>query len=290
MSPEITRAGRTMPLAALAVAAAVLAAGCAGGPDGAATGAASAPTALAVVATPGDVGASGPASAAGTAATEAVVPTAADAGDGPAPAPAPTNVAPDVVMVDRMTMVGPESFLDGYAPRNPDGTVNAVVEIPAGTTAKWEVTDDDGNLHWDVEDGQPRMVQYLGYPLNYGMVPRTKLAESMGGDGDPLDILVLGDALPRGTVVPVRVVAVVRYTDDGERDDKLVAVRPGTPFADVDGLPELEASFGGVVAIVDTWFLNYKGPGVFEALGWQDAGEAMTLLDAAAAAYAEGAP
>ncbi len=265
-------AARAVALAARAVCVAMLVGGCGGGTatdvDG---GAAVEPDATAL-----------------PAATAMAIPTAADATAGGA-APAPTNVAADVVMVDDMTMVGPESFLDGYAPRNADGTVNAVVEIPAGTTAKWEVTDDDGNLHWDVEDGRPRMVQYLGYPLNYGMVPRTKLAESMGGDGDPLDILVLGDAIPRGTVVPVTVIAVARYTDDGERDDKLVAVRAGTPFEDVDGLPELEASFDGVTDIVDTWFLNYKGPGVFQAQGWADAGEAMALLDAAEAAYAEGA-
>lgn len=279
-------AARAAALAARAACVAMLVGGCAGGgaTNDVDDSAAVAPTA----AGPGDAG--GPASPAIPAATAMAVPTAVDApaaSDGAVPAP--TNVAADVVMVDGMTMVGPASFLDGYAPRNADGTVNAVVEIPAGTTAKWEVTDDDGNLHWDIEDGQPRKVQYLGYPLNYGMVPRTKLAETMGGDGDPLDILVLGDALPRGTVVPVTVIALARYTDAGERDDKLVAVRAGTPFEDVDGLAELEASFDGVTDIVDTWFLNYKGPGVFQAQGWTDAAEAMALLDAAEAAYAEGA-
>lgn len=276
-------AARAVALAARAACVAMLVGGCGGGAatdvDGGA--ASTAPAAGAVE----------PAATAIPAATAMAVPTVADApaaGDGAVPAP--TNVAADVVMVDGMTMVGPESFLDGYAPRNADGTVNAVVEIPAGTTAKWEVTDDDGNLHWDVEDGQPRKVQYLGYPLNYGMVPRTKLAETMGGDGDPLDILVLGDAIPRGAVVPVTVIAVARYTDAGERDDKLVAVRAGTPFEDVDGLAELEASFGGVTDIVDTWFLHYKGPGVFQAQGWADAAEAMALLEAAEAAYVEGAP
>lgn len=198
-------------------------------------------------------------------------------------------MAADTVLVDDQTLAGPWSFIDGYPALNPDGTVNAVIEIPAGHTSKWEVLAEDGLMHWDIEDGRPRMVQYLGYPVNYGMVPGTLLSEALGGDGDPLDILVLGEAIPRGSVVPVRVIALARYTDGGERDDKLVAVRADSPFGELADLAGLEAAFGGIPTIVDTWFLNYKGPGVFEAQGWAEAAVARALLDEAAAAYAEGA-
>jgi len=199
-------------------------------------------------------------------------------------------IAEGTTLLDAETLVGEKNFLTGYRPKNPDGTVNAVVEIPAGYVSKWEVTDDDGNMHWDIEDGKPRMVAYLGYPVNYGMVPQTVLSEAMGGDGDPLDVLVLGEAIPRGTVLPVRVIAIVKLTDGGERDDKLVAVREGTAFSDLSDLGELEAQFGGVTGIVETWFMNYKGPGVFETQGWGGAGEAMATLDQAIEAYGSAAP
>lgn len=220
----------------------------------------------------------------------AVAPTEQAAAPTAAPIPEATNIADGIAMLDDMTMVGPKSFLAGYDPTNPDGTINAVVEIPAGTTAKWEVKNEDGNLHWDVKDGKPRLVEYLGYPVNYGMVPQTQLAESMGGDGDPLDILLLGDALPRGTVVPVKVIALARFTDTGERDDKLIVVRADTPFASLNDLADLQASFPGVTDIIATWFLNYKGPGVFESQGFGDAAEAKALLDATIEAYANPAP
>src|SRR5512138_660118 len=66
---------------------------------------------------------------------------------------------------------------------NPDGTVNAVIEIPAGTNAKFETDTATGRIFWEFKKGKPRIVDYPGYPGNYGMVPRT-----LGGDGDPLDV------------------------------------------------------------------------------------------------------
>ena len=61
----------------------------------------------------------------------------------------------------------PANLLTGYPAVNPDGTINAVVEIPAGTTAKWQVSKRDGTLEWEFLNGKPRIVEYLPYPGNY---------------------------------------------------------------------------------------------------------------------------
>ena len=74
-----------------------------------------------------------------------------------------------------------------------------MIEIPTGTTAKWEVVKPSGELRWEFDQGRPRVVRYLGYPGNYGMIPRTLLPKEEGGDGDPLDVVVLGPAVPRGS-------------------------------------------------------------------------------------------
>ena len=58
---------------------------------------------------------------------------------------------------------------------NTDGTVNVVVEIPAGTVAKFEVDKTSGALAWELVDGTPRNVDFLGYPANYGYIPSTIL-------------------------------------------------------------------------------------------------------------------
>ncbi len=186
---------------------------------------------------------------------------------------------------DPYTMVGSKNLFTDFAPRNPDGTITAVVEIPAGTTDKWEVVVTDGTLHWELEKGEPRVVKYLGYPGNYGMLPRTVLCEAEGGDGDPLDVVVLGPALERGAVVRARVLGTLRMRDRGERDDKLLAVIEGTALAEAQDLAELDLMFPGATAIVETWFRNYKGPGAVETDGCGGLDEAERLLASAIAAF-----
>lgn len=175
----------------------------------------------------------------------------------------------------------PVNYLEDYPPRRGDATM-AVIEIPAGTLAKWEVMKPHGNLEWEVRDGKPRVVQYLAYPANYGMVPGTVMAAEDGGDGDPLDVIVLGPTLPRGSVHPVRVVGVMWAIDGGERDDKLLAVHPDSPFAGIRDIGQLDAEFPGVTDILRTWFENYKGPGRMVVRGFGDAAEAEAIVDDAA--------
>jgi inorganic pyrophosphatase len=195
-----------------------------------------------------------------------------------------TPIAAGLVRKDARTLTGPVNFLTGHPALAGDGHANAVIEVPTGYTDKWEVKNEDGWLHWDIKDGKPRRVAYLGYPCNYGMVPRTVLSEQRGGDGDPLDVLVLGEAVPRGAVIPAKVIGLLRMKDRGEIDVKLVAVRPGTPFAALGDVAELDAKFPGVTQLLTTWFTNYKGP-VVEIAGFGDRASALAMLEQAAADF-----
>ncbi|RKZ79201.1 MAG: inorganic diphosphatase [Candidatus Parabeggiatoa sp. nov. 1] len=194
-------------------------------------------------------------------------------------------MTPKLKAVDRYTLVGNKNFVKDYAPLNPDGNINVVVEIPTGTIAKWEVTKDNGVLKWQFKQGKPRIVKYLGYPGNYGMIPRTLLPKDFGGDGDPLDIIVLGPAVQRGSVVKAKLLGVLKYLDKGEQDDKLIAVLLDTPLYEVNSLKELDEKFQGVTTIVETWFSNYKGSGVMEFKGYGTEKEARDILDAAIKAF-----
>jgi inorganic pyrophosphatase len=154
---------------------------------------------------------------------------------------------------------GDANFWTGYDPVNLDGTINVAVEIPAGTTAKYEVSMKTGMIELEQKNGKPRFVQYLGYPCNYGNVPRSVLLKGKGGDGDPLDVLLLGPAVPTGSIVKARAIGVLTLVDGGEVDDKLVAVMPNGPFAMVSSLEDLNRKFPGVTTILQTWFTSYKG-------------------------------
>ncbi len=156
---------------------------------------------------------------------------------------------------------GEANFLTDYEPINLDGTVNAVIEIPAGTTAKYETTKDTGMLELEQKNGKPRFVQYLGYPCNYGLIPRSMLPKSKGGDGDPLDVCVLGPTVPTGSVVKARPIGILTLLDNGEIDDKVILVMQSGPFAKVSSLADLDRKFPGVTTILQTWFTSYKGYG-----------------------------
>jgi inorganic pyrophosphatase len=155
----------------------------------------------------------------------------------------------------------------------------AVIEIPAGSVQKWQMDKaQPGMLEWereaDVMTGGTRLrnIQYLPYPFNYGALPGTLAAREQGGDGDPLDVLVLGPALPQGASVDVRVLGTLVMLDNGEQDDKLLAVLTDDPlYADTHTLADLNQQFPGITSIIETWFRNYKGAsGSVTGLQWQE--------------------
>ena len=188
------------------------------------------------------------------------------------------NVTPNVSVLQ-----GEKNYLTGYPALNVDGTVNVVIEIPAGHTAKYEVNKKTGMLELEQKNGKPRFVKYVGYPGNYGMIPRTILPKDQGGDGDPMDVIVLGPSVPIGSIVKARPIGVLDLLDGGEKDYKILMVQEGSPLAVCDSINDLDEKFPGITTIVKTWFTSYKGrdeKGNFklEAKGFMGKGKAIQLL------------
>ncbi|MEQ8584340.1 MAG: inorganic diphosphatase [Marinoscillum sp.] len=96
--------------------------------------------------------------------------------------------------------------------------VNGIIEIPQGSRAKYELDKDSGLLILD------RVIySSMYYPANYGFIPRTYC-----DDGDPLDILVLSQiVIDPLCIVPAKVIGVMQMLDQGEKDDKIIAVAQG---------------------------------------------------------------
>lgn len=194
--------------------------------------------------------------------------------------------AENLTRVDQYTLAGKKHFLHDYAAMDVSGNINVVVEIPSGTTEKWEVEKKAGHLKWgDFKNGKPRVVKYLGYPGNYGMIPRTLLPKELGGDGDPLDVLIIGAAVPRGSLVAVRPIGVLTLLDNGEQDDKIIAILRDSPLEKVATIEELQRDFKGITDIIEIWFSNYKGAGELESKGFKGVKEANNIIKAAIAAY-----
>lgn len=160
-----------------------------------------------------------------------------------------------------------------------------VVEIPSGSSDKWEVNKSSGVLEWEQVGEQPRVINYLSYPANYGFTPQTLLDIAFGGDGDPLDIIALGPAMERGKAIPVRIIGILRMVDRGQQDDKLIGVIKGSVFENLKDIKELDARFPGVTDIIQHWFSNYKGQGLVKCNGFGGYTEASIVLGAAIEGY-----
>lgn len=177
------------------------------------------------------------------------------------------------------------NYLTIAPPINDTNTINAVIEIPAGTNEKWEVNHHTGALALEIRNDQPRIIKYLGYPGNYGMIPQTMLPKELGGDGDPLDVLVIGSPLNRGTIAKAKLIGVLKFLDNGEQDDKLIAVLPNSALGTINSLSELNTSFPGALDIIIIWFKNYKGPAEMTFQGIGSLKEAEHILNAAIKNY-----
>ena len=147
-----------------------------------------------------------------------------------------------------------------------------LVEIPTGNAIKYEV-DADGHLFVDRFLSMP-----VAYPANYGSMPRT-----LAGDGDPLDALVLTRApLHPGVLLRFRPVGVLRMSDRGEADEKIIGVPTDNvdpayaAIRDIGDLPQAERER------IEAFFRVYKdlpagGNGV-RLHGYGDADEAWALI------------
>jgi len=162
---------------------------------------------------------------------------------------------------------------------NSDGKLNVVIEIPAGTNQKWEVNKESGIVEHEIVNGVPRVVQYLPYPGNYGFIPQTILTKEKGGDGDPLDVLVLGESVERGTILEVEVIGILKLLDRGEQDDKIIAVDLNSVFAEVNSIEMLENNFQGITDIIEIWFENYKGVNMMKSNGFQERDSALSIIN-----------
>lgn len=117
---------------------------------------------------------------------------------------------------------------------NPNGHVNGIIEIPKGSRAKYELDKDSGLLRLDRV-----LYSSVYYPANYGFIPQTYC-----DDRDPLDILILSQIeMQPLCIVPAKVIGVMRMLDQGEADDKLIAVAAGDPsvnhYNNISELPPL---------------------------------------------------
>lgn len=150
--------------------------------------------------------------------------------------------------------------------------LNMVVEIPAGTSHKIEYREGEGFVNDLNVDGGDRVISFLPYPGNYGFIPGTLMDTLRGGDGDPLDILVIAESAPTGSMIPVIPIAALLLRDNDELDTKIIAIpaNPERQIITATDFLDFAINYDPAKRIIESWFLNYKGPNETEMIRWED--------------------
>lgn len=154
--------------------------------------------------------------------------------------------------------------------------VTALVEIPQGSKTKFELDKESGLLKVDRV-----LYSSVHYPANYGFIPRTYC-----GDNDPLDILILGQAqVYPMSLMRARPVGCMRMLDQGEMDDKVIAVHEDDPeMAHVQSIKDLAPH---QLKEIRNFFEIYKGleNKKVEVEGFLDVPQTLDIIREALALY-----
>lgn len=152
-----------------------------------------------------------------------------------------------------------------------NGMMNVVIEIPKGSMHKIEWNRELATMQLDRVEPS-----VFAKPTNYGFIPQT-----LDEDGDELDVLVITDEpLPTGVFLEARVIGVMKFEDDGEVDDKIVAVpsddrNTGNAIKSLSDLPEQ------LLKQIEFHFNHYKDlkkPGTTVVKSWGDIEEAKAVI------------
>ena len=156
-----------------------------------------------------------------------------------------------------------KNLISDIYPFNEDETINAVVEIPAGTSEKWEVSKDGSQIVQQIENNKIRTINYLAYPFNYGFIPQTFLPVEEGGDGDQLDIIIISPSVERGSILKVKPIGTIIAMDNNEIDSKVVSLAVNNlEISRSNSIDDLEKQYLGLFEIIQIWIENYKGEAI----------------------------
>ena len=157
-------------------------------------------------------------------------------------------------------------------PLGPDAPnrVNVIVEIPKGSTNKYEIDPNTGIIRLDRFLFSP-----LFYPCDYGYIPQT-----LYSDGDAIDALVLltHPTFP-GCVVESRPIGVLKMSDEKGQDDKIICVASKDPrFSEVEALEDVSEHMRREIV---HFFEVYKAleEKSVDVLGWESIREAHRIIE-----------
>lgn len=146
---------------------------------------------------------------------------------------------------------------------------NVVIEIPRGSHNKYEYDEELDIIKLD-------RVSYsaMAHPYDYGFIPETR-----SEDGDHLDAFVLLDAsVFPGCLVEARPIGVLHMIDDGEKDEKIIAVPAKDPrFSHIKDLKDISEHTSKEIQHFFEHYKDLQGKKT-EIVRWGDREDAVKLM------------
>lgn len=158
--------------------------------------------------------------------------------------------------------------------------LRAVIEIPAGTNDKIEYKLSKNTFEIDTLQGKPRLIRFLPYPVNYGFIPSTQM--NARKTGDAMDIMVFSKPLQTGQIITVRPIGILKMTDDGEIDDKVLSIPVDSKYQiiEIENFEDLSQNHPKIRDMIANWFLYYDKNADIKILGWSDESKALKDIKA----------
>lgn len=159
-----------------------------------------------------------------------------------------------------------------------EGALHGVIEIPGGTNKKIEFNPETHSFEVDQRDGKDRIISFLPYPANYGFIPSTLSDSSQGGDGDALDILLISESTPTGSIIEAIPIAMLKLFDNGAYDYKIICVPkdPKKRIIKATTYKSFSEEYMHAKNMIESWFLHYDiGGDILLSKGWGDEEEAL---------------
>lgn len=148
--------------------------------------------------------------------------------------------------------------------------INAIVEIPKDTNAKYEYDPESNLLKLD-----RCLISAMRYPTSYGFVPQT-----ISDDNDPLDVLIYSNVPIQSLVlVEVRPIGALHMIDNGVDDFKVM----GIPVFNTNDLNNLDDLDPILLEVIEDFFEHYKNndknkKGTVKINGWIDQIDTFALI------------
>lgn len=161
--------------------------------------------------------------------------------------------------------------MDTYADKE-KGILNVIIELNSGTINKYELITETGHLKLD-------RVGYssLAYPFAYGAT-----AQTLDLDNDALDVEIVNvtEPLVPGSIVEARIIGVMTFEDNGEVDDKIIAVLNDDKRADhITSYTQLGDYFQKETAHYWETYKHLKKPGSCKVTGFYDTEKAKEIIE-----------